>query len=261
MFVLQKSRFIFLLCLFSAMARAEALPSDEISAAPKDKLNFLFVEYKPLMYRENGEIKGEIGALSMAVFERAGYEVTMLDDVPFRRVFHIFATGEERTCGAGWYKTPDRERKARFTDAINMAADTIVVTRKDRRALIESFPDIQSLIDEPDLKTARVNGVSGGKLYSSLLDSAKSHTIMVQRLEQQVRLLLAERIDYFLAEASYIAHVDGDMPGVQDIVAVDIPGLPKGENRYIACSKSTSKYDIERLNAAIKSFQTTDSVQ
>ncbi len=259
MSVLQKYRFIGLLFLYSVIAQAEAGSSDEIQAPSKKSLNFLFVEYKPLMYREKGELKGEIATLSMAVFERAGFEVRVLDDVPFRRVFHMLATGAERTCGAGWYKTPERERKAHFTHAINMAASTTLVTRKDRLALIESYPDIQSLISVPELKTARVNGVSGGKVYASLLSSAKSHTITVQRLEQQFRLLLAGRIDYFLAESSYIDHMAAQMPDVHDLVSVDMPGLPKGENRYIACSKRTSLHDIERLNAAIQAFQAAES--
>ncbi|HEB29224.1 MAG TPA: transporter substrate-binding domain-containing protein [Porticoccus sp.] len=261
MFVLPKYCFIVLLGFFAAFAQADVRPSDKNNAPEKENLIFLFVDYKPLMYRENGKIKGEVGELTMAIFERAGYAVSVLEDVPFRRVFHMLATGVERTCGTGWYKTPERELHANFTRAINVAANTIVVSRRDNRALIESFANVEALLRAPELKTARVNGVSGGAIHDSLLNLTNPNTVVVQRLEQQLRMLSAKRIDYFLAENTYIAHLDAHAPEARNFVSIDLPGLPEGESRYIACSKSTLQKDINRLNLAIDFFEMAKSAQ
>jgi len=232
-----------------------ASEAEQNPAYADDTIRFLFVTYKPMTYLENGEVKGEIALRAMQTFEGAGFKVELFPNVPFRRVFHMLSTGEPNLCTAGWFKTPDRLQHAHFTKAINRADETILITTPDNLEAISRHASLQTLMQNKEHRLGLVNGVSSGSGMDDLLEAHQPASIHVQRLEQLFQMLLADRISYFFAEDTVLIQMKDLNISPERLSLLKLPGIPKTEDRYIACSKATSAATMDSLNRVISANQ------
>ncbi len=206
----------------------------------------------PYVYPEGGQLVGLTGAVAAAAFHAAGIPVTV-QDTPASRFLVIVKRNEGLDCGVGWFKNPEREEFGKFTKAIYQDEAMAVLTVPDN-ARVSANDSVESVLANKELKLLVKQSFSYGKTLDALMEKLQpTRQIATVENVQMVKMLYARRSDYmFISPEESVATIAaaGFLPG--DFRLLRLANMPRGESRYILCSKSVPDELIARLNAAIR---------
>lgn len=98
-------------------------------------------------------------------------------------------------------------------------------------------------------------GVQHGLHYShyihTLMEQSGSRILRFYQTNQHfISLIMAERIDFFLAQEDEAQEMLTRFPDKARIIQLD--ELQKGEKRYFYCTKRVSRFIMDKLNQALK---------
>jgi polar amino acid transport system substrate-binding protein len=226
-----------------------------LSAAPvpavaeQPALTILFHVRPPYAYYDAGHNVACLlaGPVDEAV-ARAGTSANWVEMPPARQTEEI-KRSKEAICGLGWFKRPERETFALFTDPIYHDQPAIVVARQrdprfaDGMSLQDSFRD-----------ASRVLIVKTGYSYGSTIDEWIKlwHPTSSGSNEQLLGMIAQQRGDYVIMA---MEEADDLLGSVTELGAalrpVRLSDAPNGELRYLMCSKATPAELIARIDAAL----------
>ena len=157
-------------------------------------------------------------------------------------------------CLVGHFRNPEREGYAKFTEPIFQDEPRIALTASVNTVLKDGN-SVEAVLANKEQVLLVKQSYSYGQVLDSLIEKYQPsrQSVAVENL-QMLRMIAAKRADYMFItplEASTAITEAGLAKELFKMVKLE--NMPKGDLRYILCSKSVSDETIEKLNAAIKS--------
>jgi uncharacterized protein (TIGR02285 family) len=201
---------------------------------------------------DQGEVTGLCATPAAEAFKKAGIPFQW-KKMPFKRQQVTIKHNKKRACGIGWFKNPEREKFARYTDAIYQDKPAITISRKGNVAL-KQHSILQNLIKDKNVKLLVKDGFSYGAYIDGLIDKYDPAVVVATSTNvQMLQMLLAGRADYFFSSEEEAEHmIKSAGYGVSQFQLQHYNDMPPGNRRYITCSQKVSPETIDLLNRALK---------
>jgi len=210
---------------------------------------------RPPYYTTHGKsVGGIIGDRINFVFEQAGIPLAW-QKTPAVRQLDIIKENERREGAAGWFRTAERERFARFSHPIYQDRPTIALARTDQ-GLLQPGARLAATISDRRLRLLRKQGYSYGSHIDGLLDQLQPEQVVTDTDNLgMLRMIHTRRADYFfIAEEEaedLLARIELPASVFKKISFAD---MPAGNRRYILFSRRVEETMIERLDRVIRHY-------
>lgn len=229
-----------------------------LAAAPvqgSDSLTLLYQDRPPYyITNPDGSIGGVVAGRVSRSLQAAGIKAEWKVR-PGKRQIETIRHNRGAICSPGWFKKPEREKFAKFSDTIYRDKPQVVVIRALER---DQFPHqrLADLFADRRHSFGAKLGYSYGGFVDKLIDTVKPET---QRTPQDVigmvRMLAGRRFDYMLTAEEEFETLRISLEDATDtIIALKMGDIPPGNKRYLMCSKKVSDGLISRFNKALASL-------
>jgi len=229
--------FILLLILTSTYMSAE------------ERIRIHYNERPPyLMTVTSGLVMGLTADVARNAFQNAGIPHYWMK-TPSKRQMKILRENKGKDCLVGWFKNDEREKFAKYTKAIYQNKPTIGLALFSNTD-IESGYSIEKVLENKDLVLLKKSGYSYGKYIDSAIEKYKpnSYTVTVENINM-LMMLNFDRADYFFTtEEEMQGLIKSAGFSLGDYKTIRFKNMPKGNKRYILCSKKVRNRTIEKLN-------------
>lgn len=205
----------------------------------------------PYHYLDEGVERGFLLKRTRQVFAAAGI-TTQFVQQPAKRIWYSFEQGTPRYCSFGWYRLPERERIALFSQPLHTDPPQIVLASTQSLATIAAHKSFASLLHDSSLRLGLVDGVSYGPSLDRLIAGSAnqiSHTTVEPTV--MMRMVAANRVDFMLADQADWDYLREHESGLDGIAEQHFADMPPGLDRYIVCSKDVPAELMTRINRAI----------
>ena len=212
-------------------------------------------ERHPYYISQGKGVGGIMGDRINFVFEQAGIPLAW-QKTPAKRQLDIIKTNRGREAAAGWFKTPERQIFAKFSQPIYQDRPTIALVRADQK-LIQSGGPLAEALANPRLRLLRKDGYSYGDFIDGLIDRFQpNQTITLADNVSMLKMIHTRRVDYFfiaLEEADDLLTRAG-LPA-PDFKKITFTDMPEGNRRYVIFTRQVEDSTIERLNRIIRYYR------
>ena len=217
-------------------------------------IQLYYFDRAPYAVTDNqGEVSGLCATPAANAFKQAGIPFQW-KKMPFKRQLVTIKHNKKMACGVGWFKNPEREEFARFTDEIYQDKPAITISKKGNQALAQ-HSDLKALLSNKKVKLLVKDGFSYGAYIDGLIKNYDPEVVVVATSTniQMLQMILAGRADYYFTseeEAEYIIMNAGYE--VSQFQLQHYSDMPAGNRRYITCSQQVTPEIIDLLNRALK---------
>jgi uncharacterized protein (TIGR02285 family) len=195
-------------------------------------------------------LTGLVGKPAISVFEKSGIKHTILI-MPPSRVLKTIKNNSERICGVGWFKTPERQMYASFTEPIYRDRPITALTRSNIKSLAADL-SLTDLLTNKNLTLLIKKGYSyGSKIDQEMKEHSPAIIQTTGDTTQMFEMIATGKADYFLiaAEAADILIAESKTPELFRLI--ELRDMPLGNSRFLMCSKQVTEAEIQCLNQAI----------
>ncbi len=202
---------------------------------------------------EHGTVHGLTATPAAKAFKQAAIQFQW-KKMPFKRQLATIKHNKKMACGIGWFKKPEREQFARFTDVIYQDRPSIVISKKGS-GVIEQYTDFSSLLQDKSIKLLVKDSFSYGAYVDEQITKYQPETVVVvgSNNMQILQMVLSGRADYFFAAEEEAEEMIQSAGFAKSQFQVHhFTDMPAGNSRYIACSQQVTPETIELLNQALK---------
>jgi polar amino acid transport system substrate-binding protein len=235
--------------LLAALALMPAPAVAETQGAP---LTLLVFE-RPPYYEPDGQggFTGLVAGPAAEALERAGIPFQWRGMQPNGHLRAVQAD-QAPVCAVGWFRTPEREAYARFSDPIYRDGPLVVLTRADADGVMV-HDTLRDLFSDPALRFgAKLGYAFGAEIDAMIRTLNPPRTTASQDDAGLARMLLGGRFDYMLVGGEEAEPLIGSFGEAgQDLVTMTLPDIPDGNTRHLVCSRSVAPETIARFNAAL----------
>jgi polar amino acid transport system substrate-binding protein len=205
------------------------------------------------MTDEHGAVHGLTATAAAKAFEQAGIPFQW-KKMPFKRQLATIKANKKMACGIGWFKKPEREKFARFTEVIYQDRPSIVISKKDSNAIAQ-YGDVSGLLQDKTVKLLVKDSFSYGAYVDEQIIKYQPETVVVVGSDnsQMLQMVLSGRVDYFFAaeeEAEEVIVSAGY--SMSEFQLHHFTDMLAGNSRYIACSQQVTPETIDLLNQALE---------
>ena len=199
----------------------------------------------------DGSVGGLVAGPVREAFDDAGISVAWKIR-PGKRQIETIRQNRTAVCSPGWFKKPEREAFAKFSNVVYQDLPQVVIIRTKDLGVFD-HPTLATLFADTDHSFGIKLGYSHGGFIDDLI---AKHTPRVQRtskdVQRMVRMLMSQRFDYMLVAEEEFESLQTNLTDVADTIsALQMPDIPPGNKRYLMCSKKVSDAVIQRFNAAL----------
>ncbi|SFM19574.1 MULTISPECIES: substrate-binding periplasmic protein [Rugamonas] len=233
----------------AALATACLLGASCAVAAPT--LTVAWRDKPPYYYLDHGVAKGFMLQRAKEVFALAGVPARFVQE-PQKRIWINFAHGTPNYCSIAWYRLPEREAVAQFSQPLMTDPPQGVLIAPRALARVRTHATLASLLADPQLTLGVVDGVSYGPELDALI--ARSANQIMRRTVTTVnmmRMIAAGRADYMLVDREDWKYASAHAAELNAAVRRDYADAPPGLKRYLVCSRDVPAEVMNKLNQAI----------
>jgi len=223
-------------------------------AAIAEQSILLFYEQRPpyVAASKDGTVKGLTATPSANAFRSAKLPFKW-KVMPFKRQLAVFKENKIKACGIGWFKKPEREAFTNFTKPVYQDEPTVIVSKQEMFA-DNQFSSLAQIFADSRFKLLVKDSFSYGVYFDDLIHRYKPamEITTTATQEQMITMILTDRADYFLSgkeETEYMLKTLNI--AAERLKLTSFLDFPKGNKRYIACTKKVSPLIIERLNQSL----------
>jgi len=196
-------------------------------------------------------VKGLTGTPVALAFKNANIQYTWKKTPP-KRQLKILKDNSGLDCIAGWFKNSEREKFAKYTHFIYQDKKQIALTKSDNKKLYNHM-STDAALSSQGISLLLKDGYSYGAFLDKKIIQYRP-TIYKSTIGNiaMLKMLQHNRVDYFFIsyeEADSLIESSG-IPK-SNFKYISFSDMPKGEKRYLLCSKKVGDDIIERLNSAI----------
>lgn len=222
------------------------------AAADQADVTILFHVRPPYAYfGSDRHVDGLLSAPVSAALAKAGIAAEWVEMPPARQTEEI-KRAKHSVCGLGWFKRPEREAFASFTDPIYRDRPTVVVARKDDTRFADGV-SLQDSFRDPARTLIVKTGYSYGATIDDWIRSLQPRTEASSVANEMLLGMIEQsRVDYIIMAPEEAEDLLGSRPELGDSLrAVSLSDAPAGEARYLMCSLATPAALIARINEAL----------
>jgi hypothetical protein len=218
-------------------------------------ITLYFDDRPPLLYRNvEGQVTGAVGDLTQRIFLKAGIEARWVL-APTERILGLIKRDSEPACIAGWYRTPERERYARFT--LPIYADKTVLGLVSAHSPFQSGIAAGVLLAAPRIRVAIMQGLYYGPDLTPLIEAVPHERVAVTTSDYtiSIRMVHDGRADIMFVtedEAEDVVKLAGYE--MKDFRLLTFPDVHGPLASAILCSQKVAPAIIDRLDKAITSL-------
>ncbi len=228
--------------------------------ASAEPLIVSYIEKPPYYHTENNEATGFLIKKAQQIFTQAGITPQFVARPAKRAVLEI-ELNVQPNCSVGWFKSPEREAFAKFTNAIHRDPPMAVLTTQTLAPQLRRYATMRELTLNSGLRLGVVAGFSYGPYLDLLIRDMKTN---IERSSPtpigNLKTLAFNRIDYTIIdvqELGYLSH-QAEMDAKR-FTAINYLDIPQGNFRYLMCSKKVDDEVLKRINHAIKALGMEDA--
>jgi polar amino acid transport system substrate-binding protein len=223
--------------------------TDVISAS--DIITIHYHERIPYMFSTASGVGGLTAGPATIAFTEANipfqWQLT-----PSNRQLEIAQENSGLDCMLGWFKNPDREQFAKFTNPLYQDRAMVALARSDNDKLHSGEP-LADTLSNSDIALLVKEGYSYGPFLDEqirTLAQNKSETTVEN--VNMVQMIERRRADYFFIAPEEVEPLLAQAQlNPDDFSLVDFKDMPPGNKRYLMCSQQVPDEIITRLNEAI----------
>jgi polar amino acid transport system substrate-binding protein len=223
-----------------------------LAAHAEDRLKLLYEDRPPYyVTAKDGSVSGLAIDPVAAALKKAGIMPNWQTTSAKRQLAAIQAN-REAVCSPGWFKKPEREAFAKFSEPIYQDKPQVVVTRTDQSLRI-NHGTLEKLLQDPNLTMGVKLGYSYGHFIDALIERLEPVTMRSsQDTAGLIRMLVGRRFDYMLAAPEEFSSF-AERLGIagKDIFSIALSDIPAGNQRYLMCSQQVSDEWLARINAGL----------
>ena len=199
-----------------------------------------------------GDVSGLTATPTENAFRHAGINFQW-KKMPFKRQLQTIKYNKKIACGIGWFKKPEREAFALFTNVIYQDRPSITISKQGNE-IVAKHDDVSGLLNDKSLKLLVKDDFSYGSYIDALIDRYAPERVVVGGSNniQMLQMLLSGRADYFFVseeEAEELITSAGQQ--LDRFQTQHYSDMPAGNKRYIACSQQVTEEKVELLNQAL----------
>lgn len=235
---------------FGRMVRTLLLTGPALAGAQDITLHYF--ARPPYVTEHEGRLSGLTGAPVVQALHNAGIRFAM-QATPPSRFLALMQRGEGPDCGIGWFRNAEREALGKFSKPIYQDEAMIVVTYAGH-ATLRSGTSLEALLGNADWLFLAKQAFSYGRTTDALIAQLQPRRELVAAENtNMLRMLHAHRADYMLmAPEELTGAVAAAGLTLADFAVVRPNNMPKGEMRYLWCSKAVPDAVMGRINAEIR---------
>lgn len=218
--------------------------------ANDDVLHIVYEQRAPYVENTKNSVKGLVATPAIKALEKAKINY-ILKEKPSKRHLYEIKSNTNMMCALGWFKTPEREKFAKFTLPLYQDDPLGIVSRKENHKKFENI-DINQLLQDKSLSLLTKASYSYGIfLDEKIIQNKVDKREVYSDNSKMLTLIEAKRADYM-----FISKEEADLlfkkNKYKDLQFYKIKNMPKGSNRYLICSKLVSDNIIEKINKYLK---------
>lgn len=194
-------------------------------------------------------LDGVAGKRIVDILRRAGIPYHLNKTPPLRQLDAV-RDNKSRDCTYDWYKTPEREIYARFSEPFAQDSRYVYVTRKNS---VVNAPVSMSQIINSGLTMVRVSGYSYGADLDAVIKSGQIKTLIthgeeielmttIMRKRSDFGLLLADEVSYILRHNELLR---------AELRVYETSEMPEPEYTYFLCSHKVDNDTMSAFNQAL----------
>ncbi len=222
------------------------------AGADQPDMTILFHVRPPYsFYGPDHQVAGLLPEAVSAALGKVGLTADWVEMPPARQTEEI-KRGTEATCGLGWFKRPERETFASFTDPIYQDRPTVVVARRDDARFTDGI-SLQDSFKDPARTLVVKTGYSYGAAIDAWIQTLQPRAeVSAVANELLLGMIVQSRVDYIMMAPEEAEDLLGSRPELAAVLQpVTLSDAPDGELRYLMCSQATPAALIERINDAL----------
>ena len=232
-----------------------------LTAEAPPEVTLYYYERMPFFGDADGEASGLLIDISRLIFDQAGIKY-QFSNVPVIRFFEVLKK-PGNSCVIGALRTRKRETLYAYSDDFIYRDHPfrIIINTGKRKSLPER-PTIRQVLDSK----LRL-GVADGYVYGEWLDKKIiEHQPRLEKVnigndtEKMHQMIIGDRFDYMFAvaeEAKYVVAKEH----AERLTSVEIADAPRGNMRYLLCSKGIDSALMTKINAAIRSIKSSSDYE
>ena len=207
----------------------------------------------PFIFEEAGKVQGEVATFALKVIEESGVPFEVVHTPVNRQLMLIYA-GQGYDCSMGWFRTPEREKNAKFTDATYEDGPWVAIGHKG--TLDPNLTNVREVLQNRKWRYLYQERFSNGPVLDQLIVEYKPARILVEGdIEKMLLMVKSGRADYFFLSDTEFKHLLGKTKSQRsEFVVLKFSDLPESPKRHIMCSKKVPDFVIERINKAIQKY-------
>ena len=231
-----------------------------LAAEPQAELTVYYFERMPFFGDRDGKPAGLLIDISRRILDQAGIKYHLVN-VPVIRFFESLKK-PGNLCLIGALKTKEREAIYAYSDDyIYRDQPFRIIVNKSKRKALPERPSIKQVL-ESELRL----GASRTAMSMAIGSTGKSseHQPKLQKInigndtEKMHKMIIGGRFDYMFSVAEEARHiVTEDQEHSDNLTTVEIADAPRGNMRYLLCSKGIDSAIMQKINAAIKTVKST----
>lgn len=222
----------------------------------KVRLKVLYLEFPPYYFtnidrKPDGFLLKEADAIL-----RAADIIPVYEAMPAKRILQNMRTLEPAV-SIGWFKTPEREKYAKFSLPIYQNRPLQVVFLAKNKHLFASKENLNQILRDERGSI----GLLGGYSYGTIVDHKIREANPPQQLvtggyPQLMRMLAAERFTYLLVAPEEVdILIKKNHLAVELFSRMNLNDIPSGNERYLMFSKGVSSEVVLKVNRAIEDMK------
>ena len=217
-------------------------------------IQLYYYERIPYAVADNqGEVSGLCATPAANAFKKAGIPFQW-KKMPFKRQLVTIKHNKKKACGIGWFKNPEREEFARFTNEIYQDKPAITISKKGNQAL-RRHQDLKTLLQDKQIRLLVKDGFSYGAYIDGLIKKYDPEVVVVATSTniQMLQMIMAGRADYYFTSEEEAEHMIINAGYEVSLFQLQhYSDMPAGNRRYITCSQQVTPETIDLLNRALK---------
>jgi polar amino acid transport system substrate-binding protein len=219
------------------------------SAVEVNRLNIYYIEKEPYYFTDKNRASGFLLEKSQKIFNQLSGTTVQFIEMPPKRILSDLLELKGNHCSIGWFKNKERIEKYWFSPLLYRDRSMVIIAEKKFEKALSDFSRFNDFIKNTPLKIDVVNGYSYGDLidgaiakFPSSFNKDASDNIKLIRLLKNERtngiVMMEEELEHFGQKESVL---------LDNYIVKTFSDFPKGNERYIICSKNTSEKCLNSL--------------
>lgn len=216
-----------------------------------DTLNIYYEERIPYInVTSNNLLEGCVGEVITNALKKSKVDFKFLLASASKQLIEI-EKNHQKVCGIGWFKNKDREKFAKFSEVIYQDKPTVILHRSEDLRF-EKISNISDLLSKNDLSVLLKSSYS----YGEFLDNELKKSNLIKRTTFEDNQKMTQLIGFNRADFMFASYEEGKLLVQKDkskrLSIKEIADLPKGNKRYLMCSKMVDDSIIEAINKQLR---------